>query len=305
MRIVFMGSPEFAVASLKKLIQGGQNVVAVVSGPDKKRGRGSALTPTPVKASAQQHNIDVIEVEDLRSPEFQQTLTALNPDLFVVVAFRVLPREILQIPSIGSVNLHASLLPAYRGAAPIHRAVMNGETKTGLTVFFLDERVDTGKFLRQVTLDIHPDETTGELYARMMGIGADLLQECVNTIASGEYTTIDQDDSQATAAPKLFTKDCHIYFRKPAEQVHNQIRGLSPFPTAFTYVDGKRMKVFRSAVGPALELPTGKLVAHEGKLLVSCSESSTIELIEVQIEGKNATSGIAFMNGYLGEGIIL
>lgn len=302
MRIVFMGSPDFAVASLEKLVGTGHTIAAVVSGPDKKRGRGSALTPTPVKACAMAHSIPVIEADNMRDPEFHRKLEAIKPDLFVVVAFRVLPQDVLKVPNIGSINLHASLLPAYRGAAPIHRAVMNGENHTGLTVFFLDERVDTGQYIAQQKLDIGPDETTGELYERMMHAGADLLEQSIRAIAGGNYTLTPQDDSKATAAPKLWQQDCLIDFSKHSSHVHNQVRGISPFPAAFTFVDGKRFKVFRSRPGPDIGLPPNELHLYKEKLLVSCMEPTTLELVEVQIEGKKVTSGVAFYHGYQGAG---
>ncbi|MCH8524320.1 MAG: methionyl-tRNA formyltransferase [Balneolales bacterium] len=304
MRIVFMGSPDFAVSSLELLMKSGHDIVAVVTGPDKKRGRGSSLSPTPVKAFAQKHDTHVIETDDLRSVDFIKELKDLKADLFVVVAFRVLPAIVLKIPTIGSINLHASLLPAYRGAAPIHRAVMNGECETGLTVFFLDERVDTGRYLMQKRIQIGSDETTGELYERMMIAGAEVLEESIRIIATGNYATIPQDDSKATTAPKLFPEDCRIDFSKPAVDVHNQIRGLSPFPCAFTFVDKKRLKVYRSAPGPSLELPDNQLVPYDGKLLVSCRDKTTVELLEVQMEGKKPASGYAFWNGYQGQGRI-
>lgn len=304
LRIVFMGSPDFAVASLDRLVSDNLNVVAVVTGPDKRRGRGKDLSPTRVKIAANHYKIPVIEVEDLKSDVFEYQLRALKADLFVVVAFRVLPKNILQIPSIGSVNLHASLLPKYRGAAPIHRAVMNGEHTTGATVFFLDERVDTGNYIKQRSTSIGENETTGELYSRLMHMGAELLSESVALIQDESFQVHPQNHEWATSAPKLFSSDCKIDFTKPSSQVHNQIRGLSPFPTAFTFVDGKRLKVFESLVGPQIKLSDYRLHFVDDRLLVQCEGESTVELRNVQIEGKKATSGESFFHGYHGKGLI-
>lgn len=304
MRIVFMGSPDFAVASLEALAQAGFSIVSVVTGPDKRRGRGGTLSPTPVKIAAQRYNLPVIEVDNLRDPDFADQLAALKPDLLVVVAFRVLPRTILDIPTRGSVNLHASLLPAYRGAAPIHRAVMNGESRTGTTVFFLDERVDTGSYIAQCQTFIDPNETTGEVYDRLMHLGAQLLVHSVKQIKAGTYTLTPQDDALATPAPKLYATDCVIDFSKPASVVHNQIRGLTPYPGAHTWLDGKRLKVQQSLPGPSTQLESGRIHFHDGKLLVSCADNTTIALEKVQLEGKKPVDGAAFFNGYSGDGRI-
>ncbi|MEX2363392.1 MAG: methionyl-tRNA formyltransferase, partial [Balneolaceae bacterium] len=202
MNIVFMGSPEFALPSLEKLYESAHTIKAVVSNKDKRRGRGSKTSPTPVKARALELNLPVIEADDLQSEEFEESLKALNADLFVVVAFRILPKNILEIPRKGSVNLHASLLPKYRGAAPIHWAIINGEEETGCTVFFLDELVDTGNILAQKKTHIGENETTGELYERLRHLGSDLLVEAVNSIKTGDYTLSSQNDAFATPAPK-------------------------------------------------------------------------------------------------------
>jgi len=304
MRIVFMGSPDFAVASLEALADAGFSIVSVVTGPDKRRGRGTAHSATPVKSAALRYNLPVIEVDDLRNPDFADQLRALKPDLLVVVAFRVLPRTILDIPTRGAVNLHASLLPAYRGAAPIHRAVMNGETRTGTTVFFLDERVDTGSYIAQCQTFIDPDETTGQVYERLMHLGAQLLVHSVKQIQAGTYTLTQQDEALATAAPKLYASDCVIDFTRPASALHNQIRGLTPFPGAHTWLDDKRLKVQHSQPGPAMHLESGRIHFHDGKLLVACADNTTIALEKVQLEGKKPVDGASFFNGYTGDGRI-
>lgn len=298
-----MGSPDFAVPSLQQLHQKGYEIVAVVTGTDKKRGRSSELSPTPVKKAALELRLNVLEVDDLKTPEFAQQLEDLRPDLFIVVAFRVLSKSLLQVPTIGSINLHASLLPKYRGAAPIHRAVMNGDRETGVTIFFLDEKVDTGKYLVQRSVSVGPNETTGDIYYKLMHTGAELLVAATETIKNGSYALIPQDDSKASPAPKLFQNDCIIDFDKSADVVHNQIRGLSPFPTAFTLLDDKRLKILRTISHSDVQLPAGKLHLLDGVPYIGCN-SGAVELVELQIEGKRATDGVSFARGYQGKGII-
>ena len=298
-----MGSPDFAVPSLEKLHESGHEIAAVVSNIDKRRGRGGKKTPTPVKARALELKLPVIEVDDLGEEWFEKELENLNPDLFVVVAFRILPKDLLSIPRRGSINLHASLLPKYRGAAPIHRAVMNGEKRTGCTIFFLDEAVDTGLIITQKETPIGENETTGDLYERLKRMGANLLVDTVDRIESGNYTTRKQDDSRATPAPKLFTDDCKVDFNRPAREVHNKIRGLSPFPTAWAELDDLKFNMYRSEIGPDKELKPGQLRMEGDRLLVGCSDG-TVVLKEVQIEGKRRMSGKDFMNGYSGIGLL-
>lgn len=303
MDIVFMGSPEFAIPSLEKLHASGHTIKAVVSNVDKRRGRGSELHPTPLKARALELGLPVIGVEDLKSEAFEKELSELNADLFVVVAFRILPPNILAVPKIGSVNLHASLLPRYRGAAPIHRAVMNGDSETGCSVFFLDQKVDTGNIILQKSTPIGPLETTGEVYNRLKEEGSDVLLEAVNMIESGSYELTEQDDSLASPAPKLFKEDCHVDFSRPAGEVHNMIRGLSPFPTAWAEWDGEKFNMYHSAPdGPNMDkLEPGSLFENEGKLYAACG-SGSVELKQVQVPGSRKMSGSDFLNGHKAEG---
>lgn len=304
MEIVFMGSPDFAIPSLEKLHASSHTISAVVTNVDKRRGRGGGTSPTPVKKTALGLDLPVIEVEDLSDPNFAEELDTLQADLFVVVAFRILPEKILQIPRKGSVNLHASLLPKYRGAAPIHWAIINGEEKTGCSVFFLDKQVDTGKIIKQQETPIGENETTGDLYNRLKAMGSDLLLDCVNEIAEGSYTTAEQDDSKATPAPKLFTEDCHVDFSEPAQKVHNKIRGLSPFPTAWAELDDLKFNIYRSEIGPeVVGLKNGELRMVEDQLVAGCGTGSVV-LNEVQIAGKRKMSGKDFMNGYSGIGVL-
>lgn len=304
MNIVFMGSPDFALPSLQKLHQSSHNIIAVVSGKDKRRGRGSQTSPTPVKAKAQELDLPVIEVEDLKSAEFETQLSQLNADLYVVVAFRILPENILAIPSRGSVNLHASLLPKYRGAAPIHHAVMNGETETGCTVFMLDKDVDTGQIITQKATPIGKNETTGDVYNRLKKMGSDILVEAIDGIEKNEYELQAQDHSKATPAPKLFTEDCKVSFGQTAQEVHNKIRGLSPFPTAWAELDDLKFNLYRSKIGPQKNLSCGELAMHDGKLLAGCAKGETVMLEKVQLQGKRKMSGKDFMNGYSGTGML-
>lgn len=303
MKIVFMGSPDFAVPGLQKLQESPHEVSAVVSGVDKRRGRGKATSPTPVKKKAIELGLPVIDANDLNSPELIRQLTELQPDLFVVVAFRILPKSLLAIPEIGSINLHASLLPKYRGAAPIHRAVMQGEKLTGCTVFFLDEKVDTGQILAQQELSVDPNETTGSVYERMMITGADLLLDCINKIGEGHYSLRPQNETEATPAPKIFADDCLINFNRSAGQVHNFIRGLSPYPAARVYLDGKLFKIILSRSHPDKNLLPYELQIEKESVFVGCCPGA-VSLETVQMEGKPISSAIDFFRGYTGPGTL-
>lgn len=303
MNIVFMGSPEFAIPSLEKIYHSSHTISAVVSNADKKRGRGSKATPTPVKAKALELGLPVIDVENLKSNEFAEQLKNLNPDLFVVVAFRILPLNILEIPNIGSVNLHASLLPKYRGAAPIHWAVMNGETETGCTVFFLDEDVDTGKIIAQKKISIGEMETTGDIYEKLRFLGSDILLNALNSIEAGNIKAVEQRDEFATPAPKLFKEDAHIDFNRPVTEIHNKIRGLSPFPTAWADWNGRKFNIYKAKPGPAIEVKSGELFEKNKRLLVGGTDG-TIELLEVQLPGTKRLSGPEFISGYEAKGFL-
>lgn len=297
MDIVFMGSPDFAIPSLEKLYNSHHNIKAVVSNRDKRRGRGSGTAPTPVKAKALELGLEVIEVEDLNSKEFENSLKELDSDLFVVVAFRILPKNILRIPKKGSVNLHASLLPKYRGAAPIHWAVIKGEEETGATVFFLDEKVDTGNIIAQKSTVISDTDTTGDVYTKLMEEGSDLLLDAVNRIETGDYDLLKQDDSKATPAPKLFNENTRIDFSESVETVHNLIRGLNPFPIAWTTWNDDKVKIYQSTPGIMANIDPGELLVKEDKLLVGCADG-TIEILELQLPGKKRITATDFINGF-------
>lgn len=303
MRIVFMGSPDFAIPSLEKLYHSEHEIVSVVSNVDKRRGRGSQLRPTPVKKKALELDLPLIEVEELDDPVFIEELKECKADLFVVVAFRILPPEVLSIPEQGAINLHASLLPKYRGAAPIHWAIMNGEEKTGCTIFFLEEQVDAGKIIKQQDTKIGPNETTGDLYERLKELGSITLLDAIEEIEQGTYETVPQEEEKATPAPKLFTEDCKVDFNLPALKVHDKIRGLSPFPTAWAELDDLKFNMYRSKIGPDKDLAPGEMQMRGDDLLVGCG-SGTVILEEVQLQGKRRMSGRDFMNGYSGVGML-
>lgn len=301
MNIIFMGSPEFAVPSLEKLHASRHTIQAVVTNVDKRRGRGGSTSPTPVKQRALELGLPVIEVQDLKSDEFKNALTDLSADLFVVVAFRVLPKHVLEIPKIGSINLHASLLPKYRGAAPIHWAVMNGEEITGCTIFFLDEKVDTGKIILQKETEIGWNENTGQVYERLMHLGSNVLLDAIELIDSGDYNTINQDDKLATPAPKLFKEQTHLIFDSTVDEVHNKIRGLSPFPTAWAMLDGDKINFYEAKSGPFANIDAGEILIKNDKLLVGCKDG-TIELLEIQLPGKKRMKVSQFLKGNSIEG---
>jgi len=297
LRVVFMGSPDFAVPSLEKLHDSPHEIITVVSGKDKRRSRRGKPEPTPVKKRAQELELKTLDAEDMKEPKFEEILRQLDPDLFVVVAFKILPKSLLRLPAKGSINLHASLLPKYRGAAPIHWAIINGEKETGCTVFFLDENVDTGQIIKQRKTPIGPTETTGDLYERLKQEGAELISECVDLIAKGVVITTKQNHQKTTPAPKLFRENTRIDFSKPATEIHNLIRGLNPFPLAWCMYGMDKMNVYRSEIGPDLKLEPGKLKFEDNQLLAGTG-NGTIQLIEMQLPGRKKMSGIEFAHGY-------
>jgi len=293
-----MGSPDFAVPSLEAIHQSDHEIVAVASNQDKRRGRGGKPQPTIVKKKALDLGYPTIDVESPKAPEFADKLKELKPDLLVVVAFRILPPEVLEIPAIGSINLHASLLPKYRGAAPIHWAIINGEKETGCTVFFLDEKVDTGKIISRFKTEIGPMETTGDLYERLKIRGAELLIDSINDIANDSVEMIEQDDSKASPAPKLFKENTKADFNLPVQEVHNLIRGLNPFPVAWCYYEDQKLNLYRSAPGPrTTNAAPGHLVETSDGLYVQCADG-LLELQELQLPGTKRLTGEEFKNGY-------
>ena len=299
MRILFMGTPEFAVRSLSLLHESGTEICAVVTAPDKPKGRGLEMSQSDVMKYALAHGLNVLQPNNLKSTEFLSNLHELAPELIVIVAFRILPAVVFNFPRSGSVNLHASLLPKYRGAAPINRAIMNGETETGVTTFFLQEKVDTGNIILQKKTKIDTDENAGSLHDRLSIIGAELLLETVKLIESGrKLDLVRQDDSLACPAPKIFRDDCRINWNLPAGKIHNHIRGLSPYPGAFTILGSKVFKIFESKLtGKTAEGNPGEISLADKKFCVNTSDM-LLELNSIQPEGKRRMSASEFIAGH-------
>lgn len=298
-----MGTPEFAVTSLAQLHESTHEVVAVVTVADKPAGRGQKLQVSAVKSYAEAHNLPILQPEKLRSNNFLEELRALRADLFVVVAFRMLPEVVWAMPPRGTINLHGSLLPQYRGAAPIHWAVMNGEKYTGCTTFFIGHAIDTGAIIDQVKFDIDEDETTGEVHDRMMVLGAGLLLNTVNRIAQGDVSPKEQEalinGLELKHAPKLTREIARINWSDSASRLHNHIRGLSPFPVAWTLLGSEVFKLFKSKrTELKSQLPAGHLVQDRNQLFVVCGSGELLEILEIQPAGKKRMPAAAFLQGY-------
>lgn len=305
LRVVFMGTPEFAVASLDALVKAGCNVVGVVTAPDKPAGRGMQVQQSAVKKYAVEHNLPVLQPVKLKDPDFIMDLKNLRADLQIIVAFRMLPELVWSMPPMGSLNLHGSLLPRYRGAAPINWAVMNGEKETGVTTFRLQHEIDTGNILLQESFPITSEDTAGTVHDRMKDIGAALLVKTVKGLADGSLTEIPQSDLAATTiaelphAPKIHTDTCRISWSKPAEQVHNLVRGLSPYPGAFTMLNEKMLKVFRSKKEIVFPKSTEGDYETDGRtfLKFACTDGY-LHLLDIQLEGKKRMEITEFLRGY-------
>lgn len=303
MRIVFMGTPDFAVPSLQILLENGYDIVTVVTAPDKPGGR-QGIQQSAVKQFAVAKGLNILQPEKLKSPEFLETLRALKPDLQIVVAFRMLPELVWSMPPMGTMNLHGSLLPKYRGAAPINWAVINGEKETGVTTFLLKHEIDTGDLLFQERIPIGPDETAGELHDRMMQTGANLILKSVQALENGTAKPFPQSNEQATHAPKIFAETCRINFEQPTEKVHNFIRGLSPYPGAWTTMDGKTLKILRSSLDmgawqvPETSIQAGQFYTDNKNYLFIGAADGYLQVLELQMEGKKRMSVKDFLNGY-------
>lgn len=300
MRIVFMGTPEFAVPSLNILVENGYEVVAVVTASDKYGGRGGKqLIESAVKKYALEKNLPIIQPEKLKSPEFVNQLEALKPDLQVVVAFRMLPEIVWSLPRIGTFNLHGSLLPKYRGAAPINWAIIKGEKETGVTTFFITHEIDTGDILMQEKISIGENETAGELHDRMMFLGAETVLKTVKMIESGQYILQKQNEAEVSKAPKIFHETCKINFKQSAEQVHNFIRGLSPYPAAWTMLGEEQLKIYRSRkIAAAHTLPPGTIQTDSKDYLKIATLDGFVEILELQLEGRKKMDVKSFLNGF-------
>ena len=305
MRIVFMGTPDFAVPSLKILLDHGYDIVGVVTAPDKPGGR-KGIIESAVKQFAVANELHLLQPVKLRDPDFLAELVSLKADLQVVVAFRMLPEVVWRMPIFGTLNLHGSLLPKYRGAAPINWAIINGEKETGVTTFFLRHEIDTGDIILQKKMEIGPDETAGEVHDRMMVLGADAVLETVDAIRSGTIVPQPQPDAAATHAPKIFTETCRINFDQPAVVVHHFVRGLSPFPGAWTQVKTGVFKIYKSAPEP-FDLPSqsdehqpGDFVSDGKTFLKVRVTDGYLQLLDVQLEGKRRMPLRDFLNGNKG-----
>ena len=292
-----MGTPQFAVPSLDILIKNGHEILAVVTVPDKPKGRGQKLGISEVKQYALDNNLKVLQPVKLKDENFLNELRELKPDLIIVVAFRILPSVIFDIPKYGIFNLHGSLLPKYRGAAPINWAIINGDKETGVTTFFLKEKVDTGNIILQEKLDIGENDTFGEVYDKLSAIGANLVLETVREIETNDVKIMEQKDEHSTPAPKIFKEDCRIDWSKSSTEIHNFVRGLSPHPTAWTILDGKILKIYQTMkTENESKSPSGTLMKEGKKLLVNTNDN-LLEIIELQLEGKKRVKAIDFLNG--------
>jgi methionyl-tRNA formyltransferase len=295
-----MGTPAFAVPSLEVLIENGYDVVGVITSTDKMGGRGNkTLLESDVKKYAQSKGLKILQPKNLKSPAFVEELRELKADLQIVVAFRMLPEVVWNMPPIGTFNLHGSLLPKYRGAAPINWAVINGDAETGVTTFFLKHEIDTGNLLFQSKLPIDENETVGEIHDKMMELGSNLVLKTVKAIENKDYEAQTQDESLVSHAPKVFHKTCQVNFNQPTLQVHNFIRGLSPYPTAWTMLGDKKLKLFRTLK---------EIESHEHEVASFHSDNKTfvkiattdgyVQLLELQLQGRKRMKIKDFLNGY-------
>ncbi len=301
MRIVFMGTPEFAVASLDMLNQAGYDIVSVVTTPDKPAGRGKKLRSSAVKLYAVENSISILQPVKLRDPIFIEQLEQLKPDIFVVVAFRMLPEVVWSIPSIGTFNLHASLLPDYRGAAPINWVLINGETRTGVTTFMIDKQIDTGNILLQREVEVPFEWNAGDLHDTLMKVGAELVLETVKGLEEQKLHPVPQDDSLFLhPAPKIFKEDCRINWERSARHIYNHIRGLSPYPVAWTMLEDKMVKLFKAQIGTVIEdeVPGHIEIASNQSFIKVATLDRWIEIEELQMEGKRRMHTHDFLQGY-------
>lgn len=300
LRIIFMGTPEFAVPSLQSLVENNSNVVAVVTVPDKPAGRGQKQTASPVKIYAESQGIPVLQPEKLKDPAFLEALRGYRADLQVVVAFRMLPEVVWNMPPKGTFNLHSSLLPQYRGAAPINWAIINGETETGVTTFFIEKDIDTGKIIFQDKEPISPEDNVGTLYERLMRKGASLVVKTVEAIQEGNYPQEPQSEPEnIRSAPKIFRETCEIDWNKPTVEIHNFVRGLSPYPAAWTTLNGLSCKIYEtSPVESGAEAVPGEFHTDQKSYLHFRTADGWLAIEALQIEGKKRMATGDFLRGY-------
>ncbi|MCM1448859.1 MAG: methionyl-tRNA formyltransferase [Clostridiales bacterium] len=314
LRIVFLGTPEFAVESLDALVANGYNIVGVVTMPDKPAGRGHKLLHSAVKQYALQNNLHLMQPVRLKDEAFVEELRSLQADLFIVIAFRMLPEVVWQMPRLGTFNLHASLLPRYRGAAPINRAVMNGDSETGVTTFMLRHEIDTGDILAQERITIGPDETVGEVHDRLMHIGARLTLDTVEHITAGDLTPVPQEKllqgEEPTPAPKIFKEDCKIDWKRTAREVHNHVRGLSPYPAAWTMMgigdtEPSSVKIITTVVDETTAMNEPSHITVDGdRMYVDCADKR-LEVTMLQPSGKRAMPAADFIRGLSGRSLTI
>lgn len=301
MKIVFMGTPDFAVDSLSALLDADFDIVGVITAPDKPAGRGQKISESAVKKFAIEKGLTVLQPLKLKDPDFIHELRSLNADIQVVVAFRMLPEIVWNMPSKGTINLHASLLPQYRGAAPINWAIINGEKRSGVSTFFLKQEIDTGDLLFAKEIDIKTDDTAGDLHDKLMVLGAGLLVKTLKAIEAGKYTENPQhtlQESELKKAPKIFREDCEINWDRPVKEVFNLIRGLSPYPTAYSTLQGKTLKIFNAGFEeiPVNDKPGSVLTDHKTYLKFAC-QNGLISVLELQLEGKKRMKVDEFLRG--------
>lgn len=311
MKIVFMGTPEFAIPSLDKLLNSSHKVELVVSAPDKERGRGKKISPTPVKEFALKNNLKVLTPASLKDEDFIKKLKETDADLFVIVAFRILPKEVYTIPKKGSFNLHGSLLPKYRGAAPMQWAIINGDKETGVTTFFLEDKVDTGNIILREKLIIENEDDLGTVHDKMMTLGADIVLKTVDMIEIGNLKLEKQDDLSASPAPKITKEICKIDWNKSSEQINNLVRGLSPHPAAFFEMSGKTYKVFKTKIVSKEQtdlLKNKNDIEKAEHIIHKIQQTKTeifietgdgyIQILELQPEGRKRMTAEEFLRGY-------
>ncbi len=300
MKIMFMGTPGFAIPSLKILLDNSYSVVAVVTAPDKPTGRGLKVSESEVKKFASKYELPILQPTYLKSDEFYEQLNYYNPDIIVVVAFRMLPEKVWSFPKLGTLNVHASLLPDYRGAAPINWVIINGETQTGVTTFFIEKEIDTGKILLQKSIDIQPNWNAGILHDKLMYLGAELLLETIQKIENQSIVPYPQDISlYKHHAPKLNNENTQIFWNQSDIQIHNLVRGLSPYPTAWTIFSKKKLKIFQTELSEiSSELETGTMFVQNKKLCIVCGNKKLLIIKELQLEGKSKVHATDFINGH-------
>jgi len=302
LRIIFMGTPDFAVASLNALLEANYNVVAVITAADKPSGRGRKINQSAVKKYALSKGIEILQPTNLKDPDFLDNLRSLKADLQIVVAFRMLPKQVWKMPKLGTFNLHASLLPDYRGAAPINWAIINGEEKTGVTTFFINEDIDTGAVIKQESIEISADMTAGELHDDLMSLGSRTVVETVNMIAEGDIEPVKQEEGNYSPAPKLNKNNCRILWNQPLKNIYNQVRGLNPYPGAWTMLNNNgeetELKIYQGdMVFEKHEFLPGSLHVSKKQLRVA-TENGFFDIKDLKMAGKKRMDAISLLNGF-------